>query len=376
MSLPNCGNLYKLLDDAAYDKKSGESFFSVSKILTYGKPWNFITGPRSAGKTTGIATFLLLDFLKNNRCFLYIRRTKDELDLTKKKFFNDAIAIIKRKLNIDIDYFAMEGNDYYIKLSEWEEPKLCGTSFYLSKEEKLKSGGYFIYNIVYDEFISQDSCGYLGTLQAPKEYEKTLELYTSMDRGVDTPYRNEVRFFFLGNTATIYNPIFTELNIVRYIQDTSKIIAPKGEAWLLQQLSIDDIRVLKDYKDSFVYMLSNKTQIDYNFNNRGRDTNAFIEKMPQGTMPLVTLAIAQMKIGVYMLDGIFYMSKPQEARHTPVYSLDIDSHDGIIDREFIHRYGSNDLLQQLVKSYTDGRLRFENGQIKNIFLKYFRFLPN
>lgn len=375
--LTNVGNLYKLLDTAAYDKDSGESFFSLSKILTYNRAWNFITGPRSAGKTTGVATFLLLDFIKNGRMFLYIRRTKDELDVTKKKFFNDAIAIIKQKLNINITYFDMAGNDYIISIDN-SEPTICGTSFYLSKEEKLKSGGYFIYNIVYDEFISQDSTGYLGTCAAPKEYEKTLELYTSMDRGVNTPYRNEVRFFFLGNTATIYNPLFVELNIVRYIQPTSKVIAPKGEAWLLQQLSIDDIKVLKDYKNSFVYMLSNDRQKDYNFNNVGRDDNNFIAVRPKEAFPFVSLIIDGRGIGVYVdnSSGNMYFSKEQNAKQVNRYSLDIQSHDGIIDREYIKRYGNNDFLGEIVRAFHEGRLYFDNGQLKNTFLKYFQFLPN
>lgn len=374
--LPNCGNLYKLLEKAAYDQKTGENFWSIYKALTYNVPWIFITGPRSCGKTTGTAIFLLLDYIKNGREFLYIRRTKDELDLTKKKFFNDAIKIIEDKLGIKIISFGMEGNDYIIQLEGQEEPQVCGTSYYLSKEEKLKSGGNYIFNIVYDEFIAQDSTAYLGTMQAPKEYEKVLELYTTMDRGVNTPYRNEVKMIFLGNTATIYNPIFVELNIIKYIQETSKIICPKGEAWLLQQLDINDVKVLKDYKDSFVYKLSNDIQKDYNFNNKGRDTNTFIEKRPLNATPLLTLAVDGKYIGVYLCDGIFYLSKAQSAKIVNTYSLDIESHDGIIDKEFIHRYGGNNYLQQLSLAFCEGRIRFDDGIIKNIFMKYFAFIPN
>ena len=373
--LPDCGNLYKSLQKCAHDPKTGKDFFCLVPVLTYGRPWNFITGPRSAGKTTGLACFLLLDFLYNGRQFLYLRRTKDELDITKSKFFNDAIRVIREKCGIAIKEISMQGFDYYITIGD-SLPTMCGTSFYLSKEEKLKSGGYFIYNIVYDEFISQDSTGYLGTLEAPREYEKAIELYASMDRGVGQPYRNEVRFFFLGNTATIYNPIFTELNVVKYIHETSKIIAPKNEAWLLQQLGLDDVRILEDYKDSFLYKLSTDEQKDYNFHNKGRDNDSFIEKKPDNAKCFLTLKLQNKAYGVYIADSIFYIAKAQFSTPSTVYSLDVQSHDGIIDREYIHSYGSNTQMRMLVDAYKQGKLRFADGTIKNLFMKYFRFLPN
>lgn len=373
--LQDCGNLYKDLQTCAHDKKTGKDFFCLVPVLTYGRPWNFITGPRSAGKTTGLACFLLLDFIRNERQFLYLRRTKDELDITKQKFFNDAVNVIREKLNIDIRNIFCEGFDYYIQIGD-KDPVMCGTSFYLSKEEKLKSGGYFIYNIVYDEFISQDSTGYLGTMEAPREYEKAIELYASMDRGVNRPYRNEVRFFFLGNTATIYNPIFTELNVVKYIHETSKIIAPKGEAWLLQQLSIDDVRILEDFKESFLYKLSTDEQKDYNFMNKGRDSDSFIEKKPDNAKCFLTLKIQGKAYGVYLSEGLFYLAKAQFSTPSMVYSLDIQSHDGVIDREYIHSYGSNQHMRMLCDAYKQGKMRFQDGVVKNVFMKYFRFLPN
>ena len=372
--IPNVGNLYGDLRKCAQIPGTDKSFWCIVDILTYSRAWNFVTGPRSCGKTTGVALFLLLDFVRNGRQFIYTRRTKDELDLTKSKFFSDAIKILKDKLGLNITEFYMEGFDYYIGL-DGEEAQLCGTSYYISKEEKLKSGGIFVYNAVYDEFISQDSTGYLGTLDAPKEYEKVLELFATLDRTVGVPYRNEVRFFFLGNTATIYNPIFTELNIVQYIQDTSKIIAPKNEAWLLQQLHLEDVRALEDFKDSNLFKLSTDKQKDYNFNNKGRDSEVFIETKPENSKLYCIFKIQGKEHGLYLFDGILYLSRAQHATSVHVYSLDIDSHDGVIDKEYVHRYGNNEYIKITMDAYKQGRLRFQNGQVKNTFMKYFGFLP-
>lgn len=372
--IPTSGNIYGLLDKCSKISGTDKTFWSVKQILTYARPWNFITGPRSCGKTTGLAIFLLLDYIYNDHAFIYIRRTKDELDLTKQKFFNDAVKILEDKCGIKVKLY-MDGFDYYIEVNGGDK-ELCGTSYYLSKEEKLKSGGLYIWNLVYDEFICQDSTGYLGTLDAPKEYEKTLELFATLDRTVGVPYRNEVRFFFLGNTATIYNPIFTELNMVQYIQDTSKIIAPKGQGWLLQQLHIEDVRALDDFKDSNLYLLSTEAQRDYNFRNKGRDSDTFIEPKPDGASLYSIFKIQGKEYGLYYLQGLFYLAKAEHAQKVDVYSLDIDSHDGIIDREYIHTYGTNDYVKAMMEAYTQGRLRFCNGQCKNVFMKYFRFLPN
>ncbi len=64
----SCGNIYKYLDRYCGD------FYNPKKVLTYGRPWIFVTGSRSVGKSTAIAILFLLDYIVNGRKFIYCRR--------------------------------------------------------------------------------------------------------------------------------------------------------------------------------------------------------------------------------------------------------------------------------------------------------------
>ena len=76
------------------DKCAGK-FYNPKRLLTFNKPWNFITGSRSVGKSTGWAIYCVLDFLHNGHKFIYVRRTKDEVSLTAPTFFGNAVPIIR-----------------------------------------------------------------------------------------------------------------------------------------------------------------------------------------------------------------------------------------------------------------------------------------
>ena len=51
----SCSNLYKYIDAISGD------FWSCKKILSYGRPFNFVLSGRSVGKSTQVACLVLLD---------------------------------------------------------------------------------------------------------------------------------------------------------------------------------------------------------------------------------------------------------------------------------------------------------------------------
>ena len=121
--------------------------------------------------------------------------------------------------------------------------------------------------------------------------------------------------------------------------------------------------------------MSTDEQRDYNFKNVGRDDEkTFVEKKPNGARPFMSLMIQNKRYGVYIMNDTFYISKAFSSTLS-TFSLDVESHDGVIDREYIHHYASNDLVRTLMSAYTMGKLRFDSGQVKHIFMKYFQFLP-
>lgn len=197
------GKVYKYLE-----KYSG-AFYSPKRSLTYGRPVMICCGSRSIGKSTGWAMFLILSYLVYGRKWIYVRRTKDETDLTAGSFFDNASNIIKSFGDFkDFSGVEYKGGEFYI-VSDAGEKIRSGISIPLSLEHKYKSSNLSEYfSILYDEFIPKFDTDYLGSKETPdKEYRKLLSLYQTVDRGIGTAYRNETCIILLGNTATIYNPI-------------------------------------------------------------------------------------------------------------------------------------------------------------------------
>lgn len=368
----NSGKVYKYLDMIA------GGFYNCKKLLTYGRPLNFVTGSRSIGKSTDIAAFFLLDFLLTGHKFIYCRRTLDETRLTCGGFFGNAVQIINAKTPLKIADFRYHGGDYFITV-EGQKEQHCGCIAALSQEQKYKSADFSLYcNLVFDEFICQDSTKYLGSKATPdKEYRAILSLYQTIDRGIDKPFRNETRFFFLGNTATIYNPLFLSLDIARYIEEGARFIAPKGKLWVLER--VESVEALKEATESFAYQMADETGRDYAFKNKGIDNEDFIAKLPDNRYYICTLVRHGKDYGVWsggmnLHEGLnFYIGESKDIGRDRI-SLDVTSHKAN-DLMMITQWADYPIINRLIKAFKDGKLYFTNGRAKAEFLIYFKLMP-
>lgn len=368
----SCGNIYKYLDKYCGD------FYTPKRILSYGRPWNFVTGSRSVGKSTGIALLFLLDFIVNYRKFIYCRRDQDAVMLTCQTFFPSAVSIINKFGDFHIEEFFYHAKKYFIRMEGEEEPRECGGIIPLSLENKYKSANYSeFFNLVFDEFIEKDATKYLGSAKTPdKEYKSCLSLYQTIDRGIGRAYRNETRFFFLGNTATIYNPMFLKMGISELVTQGAKFIAPKGKLWLLER--VETVKALEGIENSFAYLLADEEERAYAYKNTGADSNDFIGKLDT-SIYLGTFILNGTKYGVRksVTDYPFMMSiGPADSKHNHIaISLDNGSHDGRVDLKLINNWRKCPLLMTVADAYVNGRLLFHDGRTKLEFLKYLQFVP-
>ena len=102
----------------------------------------------------------------------------------------------------------------------------------------------------------------------------------------------------MGNTATIYNPIFLSIGISNYIEDESRFISPKNKLWVLER--IETVEAMTEIEQSFSYQLSDEEGINYAFKNKGNDTDAYIKRPPEhGRAYICTLVKDRRKYGVW-----------------------------------------------------------------------------
>lgn len=354
--------MYKELDACA------GNFYNIKHLLTYGRPWNFVIASRSIGKSTAIKIFFILDFLENEHKFIYMRRTRDEMMLTAPDYFDDGLRIINEHTQYNIESLVYKSGEYHITLKGEKDPVQCGRVAALSLEQKLKSSNFSEYwNLVYDEFIASTPTGYLGSSKTPeREYNALLSLYQTIDRGIGRPFRNETRFFFMGNTLTVYNPVFVKLGIPKYIHDNSKIIAPKNALWIVERL--DKVKATEMIEESFAYRLSDDYNRRYAYQNKGIDSNSFI-KRPGIAVYKYTLKIRGKEYGVYYgKDKCIYIDRPR----TGFFTLSLDNESfGYDDLRLIMKWQQSEITRGLSDAYKNGYLFFGNGGIKNDLMLYF-----
>lgn len=367
----NFGKVYKYLEQL------NNGFWSVTRVLSYGRPTIIVTGSRSVGKSTQIAALSLITYMQTGRKFMYVRRRPIDVNKTYKTFFNNAVQIVNRYCTglKKIEGFKAYKGNYWIAFNKdedgalvWEE---CGSYVALSQEENYKSSVFSEYVImVYDEFISKDKNKYLGTKDnTDAEWDSLVSLYQSVDRGIETPFRNETVLFCLGNKSTVYNPIALSLGLVDYVRKGARFTAPKGKVWVWED--IDHVDATVDYEDSYAYQMSSEKVKKYAYENEGEDTDHFI-RHPDVAMYDITLRFKNTNYGVYHDSGFnLYIDKPKDGYK--VLSLDLMSHNGS-DVGLIKKWNEHPVLVMLSKAFAQGNLYFGNGKIQALFLRYLEFM--
>lgn len=342
-------------------------FYSPELVLSYNRPWIFTVGSRSIGKSTAWAMHLLTDYIKKGHKFIYVRRTDEELMQTCRNYFDSAVEILRRN-GYPIQDFKYDSRYYYIMLNgDWEQ---CGCVIPLSQEQKFKSANYQDYWwILYDEFIAYDSNSYLGTkANITFEYDRCLSLYQTVDRGIDRPFRNETTFVFTANNSSYFNPLFIGLGITDYIRTDSKILAPRNEPWIVEQVA--QVEATKDIKNSFAYKLANQKNRDYAYNNIAFDeTQTFIATVNKPMVCLINVMYNGHKMGVYYIkeDDMIYVS--EKTGNVPTLALTYGDHD-TINYTLVKSFRDSPQMQVIREQYLRGNILFQTPKCKYEMCNY------
>ena len=398
-----------------YMQKTDNGFYSPMKALNYRRPAVIIVGHRSGGKSAGVARYCLFNAIINNRKFIYIRRRKDELDKTKKKFFDQAINIINRSdLGFKIVYFDCVAGDYMMtvnkdgvnyeddlydkngeKIEETEEEKQdrirketikrsvkVGSTIALSESQKVKSGFDFsdVDSIVFDEFIAEHQTQYLGSYTTPDvEYENLISLFMSCDRGVGQYFRNETRMFLIGNMANVYNPILLKWGVNKYLRMSkdAKFIAPKGEGWVLQSVQPSK-KFVEAAKKSNALLLMDESERNYNLGNEARAeeySNVFINnELPKNVIYRNGVILGGKEYGIYEdSNGFIYINKFRKGE--PAEALDIVSYANGNANTLVTNWRQSPILNVVYVAFTRKKLYFNNATTQHDFMQYLEFIP-
>lgn len=317
---------------------------------------------------------MLKRYLKDGSKFIYVRRTEDETLNTCKSFFDNAVYILKQN-GEKIAEFKYEKRNYWIRMEGEETFKECGTIIPLSQEQKYKSANYQDYNtILYDEFISRDPNKYLGSKNNPTfEYDCCLSLYQTVDRGIGSSFQNKTIFIFTANNSSYYNPLFLALGIDEYVRTDTKICAPKGKLWIVEQTV--SVKGTENIKQSYGYQLSDEKNKDYAYENIGFDARMnFVEKIDRPMQPLANMQYSGHKMGVYMVADLGVLYVCNKVNNLPTLALTCGDQDKI-NYMMATQYRDSFVMQTLRENYMQGRVVFETNKCRYEIANYFMLTP-
>lgn len=347
-------------------------FYSPLKVLSYGRPWIFSVGSRGVGKSTGWAIYLIKRFIEHGEKCLYVRRTEDELQKTARGWFGNAAAILSADYpGLSVVY---DGGYYKLTYDGLKEPAILGRAIPLSLEHKYKSDNFSeYYYIVYDEFMPKTKTGFLGGgTDRSREYTACHSLFVTVDRGIGRPYRNECKMVFIGNNYTLYNPIYVELGIDKYLTNGAKYCAPRGELWVVEQTG--EVEATKTIKESNAYKLASPALRAYNYSNEALaefGDSDFVEKVEDPGVCIGNYIYMGRKYGVYYIHrrGILYVSNKMDLSKL---TLALTTDDMRINYYMANSYRANGLMVSLYEMFERGAIRFCSIRALNDLVDYFK----
>jgi hypothetical protein len=332
--------------EAYIEWKNKRHWYDVRPVLSYNALYNFIIGLRNSGKTYAFKVMCVDNFLKRGKQFIWLRRQVNESEEAIKGFF-DAIA--------DNDYLNSEYGEikYFIKGNElYINDKKAGEVLALAQSQLYKSREFKeVYNIVFDEFISE------GTRRAylPNEADVLNGIVLTIAR-----HKEGVRVFMLGNSVKFNNPYMTYFKIKPFTNG----IRHYKKIGVLVQMYLNKYMVIKMMNSKFGALIQGTEYFDFAILNRFKDLDTkFISKKTKNSRYMCSIKY----------DGLvfsFYIDKEKDLIYTVRNSVEdknymyvISEKDHDVDYTLVKNIGRTRLLK-VANYYKIGKLRFNDPVIR------------
>lgn len=338
------------------DKCNEVKYYDGQRILSFRKIFLFSIGNRSQGKSFYWKQRCIKDFLKHGSQFIYVRRTKTDIDETMKYWFND-IA------------FKFPGVSYEYKNGQiYLNGRHAGYAVPVSAFYKRKSIPYpKVELIFFDEFLPDDNRYLGGQRDYYYEPKQCKSFYQSVARGDGDVIRENCIFVFVANAISVVNPYFLYFGIDKKWNRNAKYI--RGKQWILE-ISHNESVANAIRSSKFGELMAGTDYDKYSNDNKFMiDNTEFIEQHTIGddAMYLLTFIYSGKEYGVRLLQrkGIYYVSEQVLKSYNVKFALTTDDH--TINTVSILKNRSLPSIKALRQADTIGLVRFETQACKNMF---------
>lgn len=312
-------------------------YYNYDRILTFNALLNILIGERGVGKTYGASKFVVKEFIKKKRQFVYLRRYKTELSKSKSKFFS---ALIKKE-EFKGHNLEVKGNTFYI------DDEVAGYPMALSTAQQLKSTNFSnVSYIIFDEFLIESGQGHY----LKDEVFSFLGLIETIAR------MRKIKVFMLANAVSEVNPYFLFFDLQLPYNNDIKTF--KDGTILLQYMTNEAYREKKK-QTPFGKLVSNTEYEDYAINNKFTDDNkTFIEKKTGNSKFSFSFIYKDNTFGVWV-----------DYNNSKIYVSNDYIDNGLVFATTTEDHSPNTLLYSIAKKYNCWNMFIDNYKLGNVYFE-------
>lgn len=325
-----------------------------------------IDGNRGGGKTVAGKDFVLQNYIKTGRKFIWLVRFGNQI-------YNTSLSFMKDLQDIETDYFKQyrkyEMTDKCIVNDAICELRLngevCGYTIAINAADNIKRRSSMFVDcdwMLFDEFQP------LNGRYIENEVEMLINIYTSVARGGGEHVRN-VRILMLANSISLLNPYYYELDIAQRIQPETKYL--RGNGWILYRyMNYEAADAIKTKGISKVFGADNKMVSNSAGDGYYIDDSKFIEKPESPGRPIYAIKYKDKIYGVWIHSLYYYISNKYDPAVKLKIAATLQDHDQ--EWRFI-QYKSDINYKLLYNMYNNGYVRFQDLGCKEAFFKFLRY---
>lgn len=342
-------------------------FWTNNKILSYNKPFNFVIGERTGGKTFDSKNLAIRTFKNDGKLTVWIRREKTELSKQfRMQFFTDVQHLwkdsefeIKANDIGAVGYINGEPFIFFVALSVW----------YKHKSIPFNNVKW----IIFDEFIVNPNASqrYLKgeAFSFFEVYHTVARPYEREVDGVKTLIDPKTRVLFLGNSVSVVNPYFLYLNIYpskteEFTQYPNAVIQIWNGTEHQKYMETTSLGQAIDGTKYKAYAQDNEFYLD---------NDAFISKKPKGSFYLCGFSVEQNKIGCWINyeRGKVYINSQVDPSHIMVAVHNEDHEPNVLMIQYFKRTAP---YKELKLALEHGLIMYDNQMTKSLFYDIFGML--
>jgi len=346
---------------AAPEKPAGApglAYYDYSKVMSFNAYYNIIIGARGLGKTFGAKKLVISRAIKTGEQFVYLRRYKDELKVSKDAFFAD-IAEEFPEWDFRINGYSAEmapAESRDVKGREWQ---LIGHFVALSTAQSRKGVSYHAVKwILFDEFIIEKG----ATHYLPQEDVAFLNFYSTVDR-----WKDKTRVFFLANAVSMMNPYFLAWDIK---PDQEGEFVKRRDGYIACHFADSAAFSKGVYQTAFGKFIAGSEYADYAVGSEFADNHDHLLQLKTAAAKYVYTVETKHGMFSVWLDGVnrkFYI-QGRRPKQEIIFTMLTEK---MAEGKTLIRY--NDKLVQTIRTaFNNGNTLFDNAKTRNAFAEIFK----